>query len=95
MMWIALSLAAIASTLITKSPKSLSILWVGFWVEFLTQRGMINMNVYEQMWKVLEVRATKTNNTAVLDAMCQISKEFEDDLREDFLRKFKEMDDGR
>lgn len=53
------------------------------------------MNVYEQMWKVLEVRATKTNNTAVLDAMCQISKEFEDDLREDFLRKFKEMDDGR
>lgn len=36
MMWIALSLAAIASTLITKSPESLSILWVGFWVELLT-----------------------------------------------------------
>lgn len=36
MMWIALSLAAIASALITKSPQSLSILWVGFWVELLT-----------------------------------------------------------
>lgn len=34
MMWIALSLAAIASTLITT--ESLSILWVGFWVELLT-----------------------------------------------------------
>ena len=53
------------------------------------------MNVYEQMWKILEVRATKTNNTAALDAMFQIKEEFEDDLREDFLRKFKEMDDGR
>lgn len=36
MMWIALSLAAIVSTLITQSPESLSILWVGFWVELLT-----------------------------------------------------------
>ena len=36
MMWVVLCVAAIAGILITKSPKSLSILWVGFWVEFLT-----------------------------------------------------------
>lgn len=53
------------------------------------------MNVYEQMWKVLEARAARTNNTVVLDAMCQIKKEFEEELREDFLRKFQEIDDGR
>lgn len=29
------------------------------------------MNVYEQMWKVLEARAARTNNTVVLDAMCK------------------------
>lgn len=59
------------------------------------RKGRRSMNVYEQMWKVLEARAARTNNTVVLDAMCKISKEFEEELRQNFLQKFQEMDDGR